>query len=134
MIRKILVLLVLLSACWLAIPRTAAAFDPFGGVDCSGSNAQSAVCTDSKKEKAGGNQDPVAGHGGLLSKVTSIMALIAGIAAVIVILIGSINYLTADGDASKAASARNTVVYALVGLVVIILVRTIIVFVVQKLS
>lgn len=130
MIGKLLLLVAALSICWLAVPQTAAAFDPFGGVSCSGDNANSAVCTDKSK----GASDPVSGKNGVLQKATNIMAGIAGIAAVILILIGSINYLTANGDPAKISSAKNTIIYTLVGLAVIVLVRAIILFVMQKLS
>ncbi len=45
---------------------------------------------------------------------------IAGIVAVIVIIIGGLRYITSNGDASGIQSAKNTILYAVVGLVVII--------------
>ena len=41
-----------------------------------------------------------------------------GLVAVIYVVIGGIGYVTANGDASKLAKAKNTILYALIGLVV----------------
>jgi len=130
MIRRIALLLGLFGTLLLANPLQAAAFDPFGGVNCSGKNAQSAVCTDKPK----GSSDPVAGPNGILTKATNIIALVAGVGAIVVLLIGSLNYITSNGDSSKIQSGKNTVINALIGIAIIVVVRTIIVFVINKLS
>lgn len=145
MIRRLLFGLVLGVICLLANPLHVAAFDPFGGSSCDKKNpqsaaclcdpavnpqaSQSAVCTDKSK----GATDPVAGPNGILTKTVNIIATIAGIAAVIVILVGSIRYITASGDSGKVSSAKNTVIYALVGLAVVVVARSIIVFVINHL-
>jgi len=45
----------------------------------------------------------------------------AGIVAVIVIILAGFKYVTAAGDSAAIAKAKNTILYAVVGLVVIIL-------------
>lgn len=45
---------------------------------------------------------------------------IAGMVAVIIIIIGGLRYITSNGDPSGIQSAKNTILYAVVGLVVII--------------
>ncbi|HSX36627.1 MAG TPA: hypothetical protein VLG13_00695 [Patescibacteria group bacterium] len=54
----------------------------------------------------------------LVSTVVNILSLIVGIASVIVIIIAGLNFITAGGDSNKVASARSTLIYALVGLVI----------------
>jgi hypothetical protein len=44
--------------------------------------------------------------------------VIIGIAAVIMIIIGGATYVLAAGDSAKINTAKNTIIYALVGLVV----------------
>lgn len=140
MIRRLLLGLALCMICLLANPLRAAAFDPFGDLSCPGSgnqqpasccntnnNSQSAVCTD----KGNGSTDPVAGPNGILTKTVNIIAAIAGIAAVIVIMLGATRFITAGGNSNNVSSAKNTVIYALVGLVVIIIVRSLLVFVIN---
>lgn len=61
-----------------------------------------------------------AGLNTLLSTVISILSIVVGAAAIIMIIIGGFKYITSQGDSSSTASARNTVLYALVGLLVAI--------------
>lgn len=44
---------------------------------------------------------------------------VAGIIAVIVVIIAGINYSLSSGDPAKTASAKNTILYAVIGLVII---------------
>lgn len=44
----------------------------------------------------------------------------AGIVAVISILLAAITYVTANGDANSIAKAKNTILYSVVGLIVVI--------------
>jgi hypothetical protein len=128
MIKRIILTVAMLTGLFVASPLPAgAAFDNFGGVDCSGQNADSAVCS----SKTG--QDPVSGRHGLLANVTNIIAFAAGAAAVILIIAGSIRYVTSGGDAGNVKKAKDTVFYALIGLAVIVLARTLILFVLKKL-
>lgn len=108
----------------------AAAFagtDPFEGVDCAGQPSNSVICQ-SRNE----TEDPVAGPNGVILQVTNIIAFIAGLTAVIIIVIGGIKYITAAGDASSISSAKNTILYAAVGLIVIALGRFVIGFVIGR--
>lgn len=107
------------------VPASAAAYDPFGGVDCTGTTAKtSAVCKTPSKDVAGSN--------GILVTVANFMALIAGVAAVIILLIASIKYITAGGDPKEIESAKNTIIYALVGILIILSAKVLITYVVSK--
>ncbi len=46
--------------------------------------------------------------------------LIAGMVAVIAIIIGAIRFMAANGESGKVASAKNVISYAVVGLVVVL--------------
>jgi len=101
---------------------------PFSSV-CSQTGASSSVvCTDSKN-----TSNPISGNNGVLVKITDIIAFVAGAAAVILIIIGGLRYITSAGDPEKAKSARSTVINALIGLVVIALAASLITYVVEKL-
>jgi len=110
---------------------TALAFDPFGNACSTGNNggSQSAVCQD----KGDGSTNPLTGQNGLFRGITNVIALSTGIIAVILIIIGGFKYITADGDAAKAKSAKETIVAALLGLVIIILAGSIISLVLNRL-
>lgn len=107
-----------------------AAFDPYSGVDCTKvKNARSAVCTD----KSNGSTDPLTGDNGLLIKITNIVAFVAGTAAIIIIIVGGIRFITSSGDSNGVSKARNSVAGALIGLVIIVLARAFINYVVKNL-
>jgi hypothetical protein len=93
--------------------------------------SSSAICTDDKTESAAGaNDNPIADR---LRNIANLIAIVAGAAAILLILVGGIQYVTSNGDTNKTASAKNTVIYSLVGLVVVALAAAIIDFVVSKL-
>lgn len=56
----------------------------------------------------------------VLQNGLNIAYLLAGIIAVIVIIIGGFMYTTSGGDSSGVTKAKNLILYAVVGLIVII--------------
>lgn len=73
------------------------------------------------------------GPDGLLTRVAGLITFIGGIAAVFMIILGGFTFITGSGDPNTLAAARKTVLYAAVGLVVIVLPSAIIQFVMSKL-
>ena len=57
---------------------------------------------------------------------------VVGVVAVIMIMVAGFKYITAAGDSAKVTSAKNTLVYALIGLVVVALAQAIVKFVLTK--
>lgn len=57
---------------------------------------------------------------------------IVGVASVIMIIVGGFKYVTSSGDSNSVNSAKNTILYALVGLVVVALAQVIVRFVLNK--
>ncbi len=67
---------------------------------------------------------PTTGEGGLagiISWVIIILTSVGIIAALIFLIIGAIKWITSGGDKEKLDSARRTIIYSIIGLVVIIL-------------
>ncbi len=58
----------------------------------------------------------------------------AGIVAVLVIIIGGIRYVASNGDASGVKSAKDTILYAVIGLVVVIMATAITGFVIDRVA
>lgn len=50
--------------------------------------------------------------------VVEILSIVVGIAAVIMIIISGLKYVTSGGDSGSIASAKNTLIYAIIGLAV----------------
>lgn len=105
-----------------SVPQPAGAVDFFGGL-CGGAGKGTAACS-------GNGKDNISGTDGIIIRATELISIIAGIAAIITIMIAGIMFITAAGDTNKISTARRTIVYAVVGLIVIVLARTIILFVV----
>ena len=61
----------------------------------------------------------------VLSNGLDIVYFVAGIAAIIVIIIAGIMYTISGGDAGQTKAAKETILYAVVGLVVILMAFTI---------
>ena len=68
------------------------------------------------------------------SVVTIVNAVVGALAivAVIVIIIGGVNYMTSAGDAGKVKKAKDTILYGVIGLVVCVLAFAIVNFVVMN--
>lgn len=69
---------------------------------------------------------------GPVQTVISTLLVVIGIVAVIMIIIGGIRYTLSNGDASQIKSAKDTVLYSVVGLVVAMLAYAIVNFVVRQ--
>lgn len=93
---------------------------------CSGPGSGSAVC------RGKSTQDPLTGPNGVLTTVTNILAWVAGTAAVIFVVVGGIKYITAAGAPAEVQKAKETIIFALVGVVLIVLARAIITFVLSR--
>src|SRR5581483_4749706 len=57
--------------------------------------------------------------GKIIRDVVDTFSIIVGITSIIMIIIGGFQYITSQGDSGKIGSAKNTIVYSLVGLVVV---------------
>lgn len=69
----------------------------------------------------------------LIENVINILLFVIGAVAVIVIIIGGIRYTTSNGDQAQVTSAKNTILYAVVGLVVAIMAYALVNFILDAL-
>lgn len=68
----------------------------------------------------------------LVKKFVNIFLFAVGALSVIMLIWGGIRYTTSAGDSNKVTAAKNTVLYAIVGLVVAILAYAIVNMVIDK--
>lgn len=68
----------------------------------------------------------------LIKAALNILSFVIAVAAVIMIMIGGFKFVTSQGESSNIASARNTILYAIIGLVVAALAQIIVRFVLTK--
>ena len=98
----------------VATPVFAAEADCSEGV--SGGISSAAKCA------KGDDQPPsLFGSGGIFQTVTNVLLFIIGAVSVIMLILGGIRYTISQGDSAAVTSAKNTILYAIIGLVVAIL-------------
>lgn len=68
----------------------------------------------------------------VLTTVTNILLFLMGAISVIMIIVGGIRYATSQGDQTQMQSAKNTILYAVIGVVVSIAAYAIVSFVVTQ--
>lgn len=68
----------------------------------------------------------------ILTDIINIFSIIVGIVAVIMIIFGGFRYITSGGNQESVKSARNTIIYALVGLIIVALAQVIVRFVLRE--
>lgn len=71
---------------------------------------------------------------GIIKTVINIFSVIVGVVAVIMIIIGGLRYITSGGDSGNVSGAKNTIIYAIIGLVVVALAQFIVQFVLNKVT
>ena len=87
-------------------------------------NSSSAACQDLSKQD---------GLSNILKNATNVVLFIAGALAVIMIIYGSIRFMTAHGNEKQVESARLIVTYSVIGLIIAILAYALVNFVLSNL-
>jgi len=70
----------------------------------------------------------------IIHTVVNLLSAIVGVVAVIMIIIGGFRYITSGGNDTSVTSAKNTILYAIIGLVVVALAQLIVRFTLSKLT
>lgn len=86
-----------------------------------------------------GTCDPATGGGAaetsvnsLIKNVINIFSLIVGVISVLMIILGGFRYITSGGDSGKVSTAQQSIIYAIVGLVIVALAQIIVRFVLAR--
>ena len=80
-------------------------------------------------DSGGGGQTPL---GTQIKTIVNILLYILGAIAVVMIVIGGVRYTTSNGDSGAIKSAKDTILYSVIGLVVAILAYSIVNFVLSQ--
>ena len=87
--------------------------------------SNSALCTNNSTEL-------VTGTDSIFFRIINTIILVVGALAVLMIVIGGMKYVLSAGDSSAISSAKNTILYAIVGIVIAISAYSIVNFVIAK--
>jgi cytochrome bd-type quinol oxidase subunit 2 len=107
--------------------------DPINNSLCNGVTftTDTTACANADETQPGGANDKV---NKTITLVINIFSIVVGIVAVIMIVLGGLKYITSSGDSNNITSAKNTILYAIVGLVVVALAQFIVRFVLGKVN
>lgn len=121
-IKYFLLSLSLITSFGLAfVPNTVGAINPFRDA-CTGDASDTAICDSSTKDKAPS----------YLKIIVNTLLYVLAAVSVIVIILAGIYYTTSGGDASLVKKAKDTLLYAVVGLIVAIMAYSIVNFVIGR--
>lgn len=70
----------------------------------------------------------------LIATVVNVISIVVGAVAVVMIIIGGFRYVTSGGKDDSVKGAKNTILYALIGLIIVALAQIIVHFVLNKTS
>jgi hypothetical protein len=95
-------------------------------------DARAEVCAGINAASGGKDCGDTAGVNKLVGTIVDILSWIVGVLAVIMVIFAGFQYVSSGGDAGKVSNAKNTLIYAIIGLVVVAFAQTIVKFVLQK--
>lgn len=81
-----------------------------------------------------GQSQSLFGEGGIFTTIINVLLFLIGVISVIMLIYGGIQYTLSSGDSGKVNNAKNTILYAIVGLIVAILSYAIVNFVLKSLT
>lgn len=80
-------------------------------------------------DETSNSSTPACGKTGVdnaINTAVNILSIIVGAAAIISIISSGFKYITSGGDAGKVGNAKNTLIYALIGIVLVVLAQLIV--------
>ncbi len=98
---------------------------------CAGSNLQ---FTDNPGQCSAASSDATSRINSIVHTVVNLLSAVVGIVAVIMIIVGGFRYITSGGNDTSVTSAKNTILYAIIGLVVVALAQVLVRFTLSKLT
>jgi len=125
-IKKSLQSLLIVPALALGVSFVAPVFQPVTANAVFDQGLQNGA--DSSKGKD--QQTDLFGDNGIFKTITNVLLFIIGAISVIMLIIGGIRYVVSGGDSGAVTSAKNTILYAIVGIVVAILAYALVNFVI----
>ena len=98
-----------------------------GGV-CGGADNLTLTATSGNDCSISGKSD----LNGIITTAINVFSIIVGVVAVIMIIVGGFRYIASGGKAESVSGAKNTILYAIIGLIIVALAQIIVRFVLNK--
>ncbi|MBR2600917.1 hypothetical protein IKE07_02170 [Candidatus Saccharibacteria bacterium] len=84
--------------------------------------------------RADGMPADLIGPNGVFTQITNTVLYVVGIISVIMLIYGGLRYVISGGDSKKVTDAKNTILYAIIGLIISILAFAIVNFVINAVT
>ena len=110
-----------------------AAGNAFAGIE-SINNYENPAAEGAKAVHANGTPSELLGVDGIFTKLANTVLYAVGIISVVMLIYGGLRYVVSGGDSKKVTDAKNTILYAIVGLIISILSFSIINFIINAVS
>jgi hypothetical protein len=130
--------LLAITTLMMVAPAGVAGFGAVAFADATGNNIADQVCTGSNAAGGTSSQGVNCGgtsgsldFGGIAKKIVNIFSIIVGAVAIIMIIYGGFRYITSGGDSGSVGNAKNTLIYAIVGLIIVALAQVLVHFVIN---
>jgi hypothetical protein len=131
--------LLIASISILALGLVSAGVVVVAPANAASANIKTSLCNGSNLTNGSADCNTITGNAGnnvnsMVATIINIFSWIVGVVCVIMIIYGGFRYVTAGGDSGKVGDAKNTILYALVGLVIVALAQVIVKFVLSKVT
>lgn len=83
-------------------------------------------------QTCGGGGSISSGIQTIATRVVDVFSVVVGIASVIMIIYSGFRYITSGGESGSVSSAKNTLIYAIVGLIIVVLAQLIVTYVLNS--
>lgn len=93
-----------------------------------------ASCVQDGVDKAGGKASKTADPQEIIQTIVRVLLFLIGAISVIMIVVGGFRYTISQGDSTQVTSAKNTIMYAVIGLIIAIFAWAIVDFVIDNLA
>ena len=135
---------IILIAATLAMAINVLIFLGTTSANAQGINIAQSLCAGANLDYSAINNSGACGSGqieastlqlnSLVTSIISLLSWVIGVVAVFMIIVGGFKYITSGGDSAGVTAAKNTILYAIIGLVIVALSQLIVKFILGRLT
>lgn len=105
-----------------------------GEATCTGDPAKDGLAGGARCSKSNSQTTNLFGAGGVFTVAANTLIFVVGAVSVIYLIIGGLRYVISNGDSKNVTAAKETILYAIVGVVVAVISYALVAFVVNALA
>ena len=103
----------------------------FAGRAMAAMNYENPAQAGAQAARGNGMPAELIGTSGVFTRITNTILFAVGIISVVMLIYGGLRYIISGGDSKKVTDAKNTIMYAIIGLIIAILSYAIVNFVIS---